>query len=175
MLIHCRWMIARDLPEVCAVERGAGGDWGADRFEHHLQHRNCIGTVAERGAAVVGFMVYELHRTRVTLLKFGAPDEQTAPVLGAKLLDKLDSHRRTVLVWPVPAAWRTSDVLGLCRDRRRTLCPPILADALEEAGCACPFLLTGLRTGARAHLLANAVRAGLHTNAPRKVKEPVPA
>ena len=97
--VHIRWMIRRDLHDVMQIER-AGFDhpWTEGEFLHCLRQRNCIGMVAERGDAIVGFMIYELHRTRLHVLNFAvAPAVRRTGVGGVmvdKLVYKLCSHRR---------------------------------------------------------------------------------
>ena len=69
--VHIRWMIRRDMPEVLQTEQESFEySWTEEDFLRCLRQRNCIGMVAERGDAIVGFMIYELHRTRLQLLNF---------------------------------------------------------------------------------------------------------
>lgn len=70
-----------------------------------------------------------------------------------RALAALADLARCVFGPPEPAAvhpdWLTRDVLGLaaaCADRRAFDTLPILADALEDAGCDCPELLAHCRT-----------------------------
>lgn len=155
--LYTRWMIRRDLPRVVAVDRAAGGDWTTKTFLAHLSQRKCIGMVAEPvGAydrrAINGVLVYELHRDHLRVLKLAATSPIAAEVQAAlweKLLFKLGSHRRehldlSALVRP---GWRTDTVQALCRADNVYL--PILADALEEAGCADRWLLDTFRGDVR--------------------------
>ena len=68
-------------------------------FLRVLRQRNCIGMVAEYGERVVGFMIYELHKTRLQVLNFAVAPEFRRQGVGhqmvAKLVGKLSSHRRT--------------------------------------------------------------------------------
>ncbi len=69
--VHIRWMIRRDMPEVLDIERQSFEfPWSEDDFVRCLRQRNCIGMVAEHGDRVVGFMIYELHKTRLHILEF---------------------------------------------------------------------------------------------------------
>ncbi|MDY3553395.1 ribosomal protein S18-alanine N-acetyltransferase [Gemmata sp. JC717] len=104
--IHIRWMIRRDMPDVMGVELASFEyAWTEDDFLRCLRQRNCIGMVAERGDTVTGFMIYELHRTRLQLLNFAvAPAARRAGVgklLIGKLIYKLCSHRRQKLTLAV--------------------------------------------------------------------------
>jgi ribosomal-protein-alanine N-acetyltransferase len=97
--VQIRWMIRRDLPDVMAIETASFEyTWTDDDFLRCLRQRNCIGMVAERGNEIVGFMVYELHRTRLHVLNFAVHPLGRRTGVGrhmvGKLIYKLCSHRR---------------------------------------------------------------------------------
>jgi ribosomal-protein-alanine N-acetyltransferase len=99
-------MIRRDMPEVLRIENDSFEfNWTEEDFLACLRQRNCIGMVAEHENRVVGFMIYELHKTRLHILNFA-----TAPAfrrLGAgsqmieKLINKLSQQRRQEIVLEV--------------------------------------------------------------------------
>ncbi len=98
--VHIRWMIRRDMPEVLAIEHASFDfPWCEEEFLRVLRQRNCIGMVAEHGERVVGFMIYELHKTKLNVLNFAVNPEFRRQGVGhqmvAKLVGKLSSHRRT--------------------------------------------------------------------------------
>jgi len=98
--VHIRWMIRRDMPEVLAIERESFEfPWSEDDFIRCLRQRNCIGMVAEYDDRVVGFMIYELTKTRIHVLNFAVATDQrrrgVGSQMGAKLIGKLSSQRRT--------------------------------------------------------------------------------
>jgi len=98
--LHIRWMIRRDMPEVLSIEGGCfDHPWTEEDFLQALRQRNCIGMVAEHEERVIGFMIYELHRTRLHLLNFGVHAGFRRSGVGCqmigKLLTKLSHHRRT--------------------------------------------------------------------------------
>lgn len=98
--VHIRWMIRRDMAEVLDIERASFEfPWFEEEFIRCLRQRNCIGMVAEHAERVVGFMIYELHKTRLHILNFSvAPDVRRRGVgrqMIEKLLGKLSSQRRT--------------------------------------------------------------------------------
>src|SRR6476661_7079231 len=76
--VHIRWMIRRDMPEVL---------------------------VAEQEDQVVGFMIYELHKTKLHVLNFAVAPEWRRFGIGGqmvlKLIGKLSSHRRTKITLAV--------------------------------------------------------------------------
>ncbi|REK19329.1 MAG: ribosomal-protein-alanine N-acetyltransferase [Planctomycetota bacterium] len=98
--VHIRWMIRRDMGEVLQIEGHAFEfPWSEEDFIRCLRQRNCIGMVAEHEDRVVGFMIYELHRTRLHLLNFAVADDfrrrQVGSQMLSKLVGKLSSQRRT--------------------------------------------------------------------------------
>lgn len=103
MRLHCRWMIRRDLPEVLEADSyyNARNPWLEEDFLHFLRKRNCIGMVVEQGERVVGFMVYELHKDHLELVRIAVHptmNDGEAKVAVAAMLDrlaaKLSAHRR---------------------------------------------------------------------------------
>jgi ribosomal-protein-alanine N-acetyltransferase len=92
-------MIRRDMAEVLDIERGSFEfPWFEEDFIRCLRQRNCIGMVAEHGERVVGFMIYELHKTRLHILNFAVHPQYRRQGVGRqmieKLLGKLSSQRR---------------------------------------------------------------------------------
>lgn len=105
---HIRWMIRRDMPQVLEIEQAAFEfPWSEEDFIACLRRRNCIGMVAEgrpwpgHGERVVGFMIYELHKTRLHLLNFAVAKSVRRMGVGGQMVDKLvgklSSQRRTRL------------------------------------------------------------------------------
>jgi [ribosomal protein S18]-alanine N-acetyltransferase len=98
--VHIRWMIRRDMPEVLHTEQQSFEyAWTEEDFLRCLRQRNCIGMVAEQGEKVVGFMIYELHKSKLHILNFAVNPSWRRCGVGAqmvaKLISKLSSHRRT--------------------------------------------------------------------------------
>lgn len=98
--VHIRWMIRRDMPEVLDIEKESFEfPWSEDDFIRCLRQRNCIGMVAEHDERVVGYMIYELHKTRLHILNFSVAAACRRLHVGAqmveKLVGKLSSQRRS--------------------------------------------------------------------------------
>jgi ribosomal-protein-alanine N-acetyltransferase len=98
--VHIRWMIRRDMPEVLLTETESFEyAWTEEDFLRCLRQRNCIGMVAEQGEKVVGFMIYELHKSKLHILNFavlpGSRRQDVGTQMVQKLISKLSSHRRT--------------------------------------------------------------------------------
>lgn len=97
--VHVRWMIRRDMPEVLAIEaQSFEFPWSEEEFIRCLRQRNCIGMVAEYDNQVVGFMIYELHKSRIHVLNFAVNRHYRRLGVGtqmvAKLIGKLSLQRR---------------------------------------------------------------------------------
>lgn len=96
--LKVRWMIRRDMPEVLAIEQQSFEfAWSEDDFIRCLRQRNCIGMVAELEERVVGFMIYELHKSRLHVLNFAVRREFRRQGVGAAMIQKLQrklSHQR---------------------------------------------------------------------------------
>lgn len=104
--VHIRWMIRRDMPEVLAIEQeGFEFPWSEEDFIRCLRQRNCIGMVAEHDERVIGFMIYELHKTRLHILNFAVNRACRRRGIGtqmvSKLIGKLSSQRRTRIMLEV--------------------------------------------------------------------------
>lgn len=98
--VHIRWMIRRDMAEVLQTEQDSFTlPWTEEDFLHCLRQRNCIGMVAEQGERVVGYVIYELHKTKLHILNLAVTPELRRQGVGAqmiaKLIGKLSSHRRS--------------------------------------------------------------------------------
>ena len=99
-------MIRRDMHEVLDIERGSFEfPWFEEDFIRCLRQRNCIGMVAEQAEHVVGFMIYELHKTRLHVLNFAVAAGLRHRGIGGQMIDKLigklSSQRRTEITLEV--------------------------------------------------------------------------
>ncbi|MBI3465905.1 MAG: ribosomal protein S18-alanine N-acetyltransferase [Planctomycetes bacterium] len=99
-------MIRRDLPEVLAIEQASYDyPWNEEEFLRCLRQRNCIGMVAEVDGHVLGFMIYELHKSKLHVLNLAVHPDQRREGIGsqmvAKLISKLHQQRRARVVLEV--------------------------------------------------------------------------
>lgn len=87
---HIRWMVRADMPSVLVIENESfDSTWIECDFLHCLRHRNCIGMVAEYGGQVVGFVIYELHRSRLQVLNFAVSPQFRRMHVGKAIVDAL--------------------------------------------------------------------------------------
>lgn len=98
--VQIRWMIRRDMDEVLNIEHeGFEFPWSEDDFVRCLRQRNCIGMVAEHEDKVVGFMIYELHKSKLHILNFAVARQYRRLGVGrqmvSKLISKLSHQRRS--------------------------------------------------------------------------------
>ena len=104
--VHIRWMIRRDMPDVLGIEElSFEYPWSEEDFIRCLRQRNCIGMVAEYDERVVGFMIYELHKSRLHILNFSVHRDYRRLGVGsqmlAKLIGKLSHQRRNRIMLEV--------------------------------------------------------------------------
>ncbi|MFM7319105.1 MAG: GNAT family N-acetyltransferase [Isosphaeraceae bacterium] len=104
--VHIRWMIRRDMADVMAIESAQKSfPWSEDEFLKALRRRNCIGMVAEADDRVVGYIIYELNKYKLSIVNFAVhPDFQrrgVASQMAAKLIGKLSNQRRTKILTTV--------------------------------------------------------------------------
>lgn len=95
-----RWFIRRDMEDVLHIDRCSFSNfWREEDYLKHLRQRNCIGMIAELpDHTIVGSMVYELHKSRLTLLRICVAYEHRRKGVGTamvtRLKDKLSQQRR---------------------------------------------------------------------------------
>ena len=99
---HIRWLIRRDMPEVLEIERESFAQpWDDDDYVRCLRQPNVIGKVLEEDEEVVGYMLYELHKTSLRILRLAVDPwhrrRAVARQLIESLIHKLAPARRTVL------------------------------------------------------------------------------
>ena len=104
--VSIRWMRWKDMKEVLEIENECFEfAWVEDDFVRCLQQRNCIGMVAEYQGRVVGFMIYELQKTKIHLLNVATLKEFRRKGVGAqlvaKLIAKLGNQRRSRILLEV--------------------------------------------------------------------------
>ncbi len=98
--VDIRWMTRRDMPEVLTIEQlSCDYPWLEDDFIQALRLRNCIGMVSECQDVIIGFMIYELHKSYLEVINMGVAPHCRGLGVGSqmiqKLVGKLSSHRRT--------------------------------------------------------------------------------
>lgn len=88
--LHIRWMIRRDLGDVVDIEREAFEfAWSEDEFIQCLRQRNAIGMVAAQGDQVLGFVIYELHKSKLHILDFAVRKGCRKQGVGRALFNKI--------------------------------------------------------------------------------------
>ena len=108
---YIRWMIRRDMPEVLEIENGCFEfPWSEEGFIRGLRARNCIGMVAEYDEKVVGYMIYELHKTRLHVINFAAHPELHRQGVGCAMARNLISKLRHDRRWRMLLEVRESNL-----------------------------------------------------------------
>lgn len=98
--INIRWMIRREMPTVLGIEKASfDNPWNEEEFLRCLRQRNCIGMVAETGDDVLGYMIYELFKTRIHLVSIAVDPPSRRLAIGTdliqRLVEKLGPDRRS--------------------------------------------------------------------------------
>ena len=106
LTVQIRWLIRRDMADVLEIERASFEfAWSEEDFLCCLRQRNCIGIVAEHNQQAVGFMIYELHKSRLRILNFAVKPEHrkqgVATQMVNRLIDKLSQQRRKEILLEV--------------------------------------------------------------------------
>lgn len=101
--VQIRWLIRRDMAEVLRIEQCSfGTPWTDEDFLCCLRQRNCIGMVAEHDHQILGYMIYELHKSRLHILNFAVAPETRRHAVGSqmvlRLIDKLSQQRRNEIL-----------------------------------------------------------------------------
>jgi hypothetical protein len=164
--------LRRDLPAIIKCDALAAASQGREGVSEAellaaLRQRNCISMVATVGDSLAGYMVYTLHKTWLGLshIAFSPDCPEAGSALVEKLWYKLASHRRQELACCgyrldkpgiLSPSLLTADVRAMCNNSVHPYLP-VLADALQDAGCDDDKLLADLRTPG----LNEAVYAGI--------------
>lgn len=107
MAIEMRWLTRNHMSQVVTIETVAFKDfpWSEDDFIRCLRQRNCIGKVAIQRERVVGYVVYELHESRLHILNFAVHPSYQKHGIGRTMIghlrDKLRPHRRNRILLEV--------------------------------------------------------------------------
>jgi len=104
--VQIRWLIRRDMTDVLNIEQSSfKTPWTDEDFLCCLRQRNCIGMVAEHDHEIMGFMIYELHKTRLHILNFAVSENARRNGVGnqmvLRLVDKLSQQRRNEILLEV--------------------------------------------------------------------------
>lgn len=100
-------MIRKDTAAVVWIDMGSFvTSWCDNDFVATLQNRACIGLVAEVGETIVGFVVYELAKDSLIILRMAVDYHYRRRGIGTEMLASLKSNlsaqRRKYLVTLVP-------------------------------------------------------------------------
>jgi len=94
--VEIRWLIRRDLWRAIQIDGLMNSPaWGEEEFLKFLRQRNCIGMVAERrtlaGDTMVGFMIYELLKDKLVILRLAVDPQHQRTGVGRTMLRRLQS------------------------------------------------------------------------------------
>jgi len=106
MNLMLRWIIRRDVDEVVQIEESSfGAPWTEGEFMRCLKQREVVGMVAEHDHEIAGFIIYELHKSKLWILNFAVSPSMRRMGVGqqlvACLIGKLSQQRRNQIVLDV--------------------------------------------------------------------------
>jgi|GEM_PF-1025160 len=86
-----RYLIRRDIPEIMCIEEKKTEDelQTEEEILSKLRQRNCIGTVVEYQNEIVAFMIYELHKSIISLTDFAVRSDFKRQGIGTLLMHKV--------------------------------------------------------------------------------------
>lgn len=88
--IQHRWMICSDLMQVLCIEKQVSEyPWDESDFRKRIGQQNAVGLIAQRCSRTVGYVVFELHKDRVYLLKLAVDPAVQRCGVGVGLIDQL--------------------------------------------------------------------------------------
>jgi len=144
---YIRWMIKSDLPRVLEIDSGYEHPLSEEEYISISRRRNCIGMTAEYGDKVVGFMVYELHKDRLDVLRLAVDKELHGCGIGSalveKLISKLSIDRRSEIVFHV----RESNLNAQRFLKRRQFVASVEREYFDDGADAYKFVYTYGKVG----------------------------
>ena len=95
-VVHIRWMILRDLPKVVEIEQLSSDDaWNEKKMLNSMRQRNVIGLIASSvspdNEQILGFIVYELNKRTIDVLKFCVDPPARRSKVGSQMIERLQS------------------------------------------------------------------------------------
>lgn len=89
-MVHIRWMIKRDMEEVCLTENETFiTPWKEEDFTRLLKRRDYIGMVAELNGRIVAHTVYQLRQNRLVIRNLTVSPHHRREGIGRAIMDKL--------------------------------------------------------------------------------------
>lgn len=88
--VNIRWLIRLDMGEVLKIEHESFEvSWTDKDFLSCFRQGNCIGMVAEYDQKIVGFMLFELHKSHLNILNFAVATDARRQRVGSQMAQKL--------------------------------------------------------------------------------------
>ncbi len=99
MSLDIRWMIAKDIRPMLAIERSSfASPWGEKEFKEVRRLHNTVGLVVEADDRIVGYVVYSLHKSELSVQNIAVVGTMRRRGIGRAmagvLCKKLAAHKR---------------------------------------------------------------------------------
>lgn len=94
--VHCRQIIRRDIAALAAIEAGSFADpWTGDDIGCRLRGRRTDGLLADYGGHVAGYMVFEVERSSLRLVRFAVHPDCRRVRIGWQMVGRLRGEAET--------------------------------------------------------------------------------
>jgi len=88
--VQIRWLVRPDMAEVLELANESFQcSWSEEKFLCHLRHCNRVGMVAEHHHRVVGYMIYEFHKSKLWILNFAVAVSYRRRTVGTQMINNL--------------------------------------------------------------------------------------
>lgn len=99
--VQIRWIVRRDVDAIMEIDASCFGSITTCEMLKLLKERQNIGFVVVDGDDVAGFVIYELCKDRLNILKFGIHEDRRKEGFGRALInhmiEKLSPNRRRMI------------------------------------------------------------------------------
>lgn len=96
--VEIRWLIRRDFEDVLHIEnKSFDFPWTEEDFLYFLRLPNYIGMTAEHEGRIVGYMIYEVHSSKLNIQNFAVSFDDRRLGVGSQMIQRLIgklSHQR---------------------------------------------------------------------------------
>lgn len=105
--VFIRWMHRCDMPAVFAIEnRSFHEPWTESEFHEYRRRENCVGLIAEHNGQIVGYAIYVLEATQISLANLAVDPDFRLHGIGRQIVEKLKlkmkKQTRTKIVAVMP-------------------------------------------------------------------------
>lgn len=91
--VHICNLLRCDMPEVLDINRQIfENPWSKDDFTKLRHQYNCIGMATKMGSKIVGFMFYELYKSKFRIANLAVLPSMRRKTIGSQMVEKTITH-----------------------------------------------------------------------------------